>query len=168
MAILIKKRWETCREKAASCLFSPGLARGPAGIKSWGFVFHRVQALGVQMPYPRSQLFPRHTTAGRPAKDCCGSKLEDDYKCQWVKVGLEIWVSYLPELPEFFPVHWETLALISGGQYCHQHNTTVFLIKMYLQTSTHVSGWEALFYKVLSKQSLNSNLCWIFFRAGKM
>lgn len=132
VANLTKKRWETCHWKADLCFFPQVSPRGPAGIKPWGFAFHWVQAVRVQTRYPRLQFFPYHTTAGCPAKDCCGSRLEDNYKYQQMKVSSKIWASYLPEVPKFSSVHWEMLALISGNQYCHQHNTTDFLIKLYV------------------------------------
>lgn len=128
VANLIKKRWETSNGKAALCLLSQVSPRGLAAIKSWGFAFHRVWALRVWTPYPRPHFFPRHTTGLLWVQIRGQLQLSADEG----QLKNLVWASYLQEVPEFFSVHWEMLAFTSESQYRHQHNTTDFLIKLYL------------------------------------
>lgn len=45
-------------EKQVYAFFPQVSPRGPAGIKYWGFAFHRFWALRAQMPYPQPHFFP--------------------------------------------------------------------------------------------------------------
>lgn len=139
--------------------FSQLSPRGPAGIKSWGFAFHRVQALRVRMSSMWPQFYPCHTTARCPAvgPDLKIIKsLSRQRSAQ--KSGLHIYQRFSSSLP------------CIGNAGPHSRKPVLSPAQLYWLPYQIVSLniypckqlREALFYEVLSKQSLNSNMCWVF------